>query len=394
VDSSGSAYVTGFTDSPNFPGTSSSLIQHALHGFNDAFVAKINPGGTALMYSTYLGGTGQEGAGTIAVDSSGSAYVTGITYSTDFPVTSGSIQTTFGGGSDAFVAKLNPGGTALAYSTYLGGSSYDLGYDIAVDSSGNAYVSGATESANFPGTGSSPIQSSLNGAEDAFVAKLNATGTALMYSTYLGGSGLDGAVGIAVDSLGNAYVTGVTYSTDFPGASLSAIQPTYGGAGDAFVAEINPTGTSLIYSTYLGGSGNDVGKSIAVDSSGSIYVFGSTFSADFPGASSSSIQPTYGGNGDAFIAKIGVPSSPAAAVTALTNLLPGTNLGLTGGQIAGLTDKLNNVLASIQAGLDKQAINQLNAFINSVQSSVKTGNISTPVGYTLINDANAIIAAL
>jgi Beta-propeller repeat len=392
VDSSGSAYVTGFTDSTNFPGTSSSLIQHALHGFNDAFVTKINPGGTALMYSTYLGGTSQEIPGSIAVDSSGSAYVTGTTYSTDFPVTPGSIQTTFGGGSDAFVAKLNPLGTALVYSTYLGGSSYDLGYGIAVDSSGNAYVAGDTESINFTGAGSSPIQSSLSGSDDAFVAKLNATGTALVYSTYLGGSGADGAVGIALDSSGNAYVTGITFSTDFPGASLSAIQPTNGGAGDAFVAEINGTGTSLIYSTYLGGSGYDVGDGIAVDSSGNIYVFGRTFSANFPGASSSSIQPTYGGAGDAFVAKIGVPLTPAQATQALINTLQG--LGLPAGTQNALTASLQAALASIARGNNTAAINQLGAFINKVQADAKTGKITAAVADQLIASANAIISTL
>lgn len=392
VDSVGNAYVTGFTSSTNFPGAGSSSIQPALHGFNDAFVAKLNATGTALVYSTYLGGTGQENPGTITVDSSGNAYVTGTTYSSDFPVTAGAFQSTFGGIANAFVTKVNAQGTALAYSTYLGGNNGDFGVAIAVDSSGNAYVAGDAQSTNFPVT-SGAIQSALNGGEDAFVARLNSTGTALTYSTYLGGSDLDGAFGIALDSLGNAYVTGVTLSTDFP-ASLSAIQPTSGGGGgDAFVAEISATGMSLIYSSYLGGSGYDVGSGVAVDSSGSIYILGETSSADFP-VTSNSLQSTPGGAPDAFIAKIGVTSSPAASVTVLTNLLSDPSLALTGGQIASLTTKLNNVLASIQAGLNKQAINQLNAFINSVQASVKTGKMSMLAGNTLIADAHAIIAAL
>ena len=399
VDSSGNAYVTGSTDSTSFPGVTSSSFQSSPSQFGDAFVAKINPSGTALVYSSYLGGNGgNDQANRIAVDTSGNAYVAGYTDSTNFPGTSSStIQSVYGGGFlDGFVVKVNATGSALVYSTYLGGSAIDEADGIAVDSLGNAYVTGQTVSANFPGISSNSIQSTYGGSTDGFVAQLNPTGTALVYSTYLGGSGQDAGFGIAVDSSGNAYVTGDTASTNFPGASSSSIQPTYGGGPyDAFVAEISAGGTALLYSTYLGGSGQDLGSNVAIDSSGNVYVAGSTASTNFPGVSSSSIQPTIGGGGlDAFVAKIGASSSPAAAVTALTNLLSSSSLGLTSGEIRSLTTKLNNVLASIQAGLNKQAINQLNALISSVQSSVKTGKISIQAGNTLINDANAIVAAL
>jgi len=193
----------------------------------------------------------------------------------------------------------------LAYSTYLGGSSDDMGRAIAVDSGGNAYVTGITFSTNFPGASSSLIQSSHGGGTDAFVAKINALGTALVYSTYLGGSSDEEGYGIAVDSVGNAYVTGFTSSTNFPGASSSMIQPSNGGGTDAFVATINALGTALLYSTYLGGSGNDQGLGIAVDSVSNAYVIGFTNSTNFPGASSSLIQPSgYGGAYDAFVLKI------------------------------------------------------------------------------------------
>jgi hypothetical protein len=186
-----------------------------------------------LVYATYLGGSGHDSGGGIAVDSQGNAYVTGFTTSTNFP-TANPLQPANGGSLDAFVAKLNAAGTALAYATYLGGSSDDAGRGIAVDSQGNAYVTGVTGSPNFPTANA--LQPAFGGDFDAFVAKLNAAGTALVYSTYLGGNGFDQGNGIAVDAVGNAYVTGVTDSPNFPTAN--ALQPAFGGNMDAFVAKI------------------------------------------------------------------------------------------------------------------------------------------------------------
>jgi len=300
VDASGNAYVTGETHSTNFP--TASPLQAATGGGDDAFVAKLNPAGSALVYSTYLGGGLDEYGSGIAVDASGNAYVTGRTYSTNFP-TASPLQATYGGGGDAFVAKLNPLGSALVYSTYLGGSGNDSGSGIAVDSSGNAYVTGDTSSTNFPTA--SPLQATLEGTQDAFVAKLNAAGSALVYSTYVGGSGSDVGRRIAVDSSGNAYITGYTASTNFPTAS--PLQGTYGGGDDAFVAKLNAAGSALVYSTYLGGSANDYGYGIAVDSSGSAYVTGYTYSTNFPTVSP--LQETYGGGTDAFVAKLNAAGS-------------------------------------------------------------------------------------
>jgi hypothetical protein len=256
-----------------------------------------------LSYSTYLGGSGSDSGGSIAVDSAGDAYVTGITASTNFP-TAHPLQATSGANNDAFVAKLNPAGSALVYSTYLGGSDYDSADAIAVDSAGNAYVTGTTASTNFPTA--NPLRATFGGGGyDAFVAKLNSTGSALVYSTYLGGSGDDLGNGIAVDSAGNAYVTGSTRSSNFPTAN--PLQATYGGAylGNAFVAKLNPAGSALVYSTYLGGSGyyGDQGDGIAVDAAGDAYVTGHTSSTNLPTANP--LQATYGGgNSDAFVAKL------------------------------------------------------------------------------------------
>jgi photosystem II stability/assembly factor-like uncharacterized protein len=235
-----------------------------------------------LGYSTYLGGNDYDEADAIAVDGAGNAYVTGMIYSTDFP-TAGALQPTAPSTPNAFVTKINASGTALIYSTYLGGSGDDYGYGIAVDASGNAYVIGTTYSDNFPTA--NPIQAHLNGlASDLFVTKLNPAGTALVYSTYLGGTSYEDGRSIAVDANGNAYIAGRTRSSDFP--TLNPAQPVYGGyLYDAFAAKLNPAGSALIYSTYLGGGGEDVAYAITADAAGNAYVTGATASANFPVAS-------------------------------------------------------------------------------------------------------------
>jgi len=242
VDQAGDAYVTGSTTSPNFPTVNA--LQPASGGY-DAFVTKLNANGSALLYSTYLGGSDSDQGKGIAVDQAGDAYVTGSTSSTNFP-TANALQPARGSyGSDAFVTKLNASGNNLVYGTYLGGSGNDGGNGITVDSAGNAYVTGSTSSTNFPTVNA--LQPAYNesayggGRYDAFVTKLNPSGSALVYSTYLGGSDDDGGYGIAVDQAGNAYVTGFTASSDLP--TVSALQPAYGGGyNDAFVTKIGSYG--------------------------------------------------------------------------------------------------------------------------------------------------------
>jgi hypothetical protein len=300
VDDAGNAYVTGNTRSTDFPtqnpyqGTNSSWS-----GYGDAFITKLSPTGNALSYSTYLGGSDSEGGNGIAVDDAGNAYVTGTTSSTDFP-TQNPYQGTLGGWWDAFITKLSPTGNALSYSTYLGGSGYEEGYGIAVDGSGNAYVAGETSSTNFPTQ--NPYQGANAGDWDAFITKLSPTGNALSYSTYLGGSGFDRGNGIAVNGSGNAYITGRTYSINFP--SRNPYQGAHaGGERDAFITKLSPTGNALSYSTYFGGSGDDFARGIAVDGSGNAYVTGATSSTNFP--IQNAYQGTYaGGERDAFVAKL------------------------------------------------------------------------------------------
>jgi len=306
VDSIGSAYITGYTESTNFPTTTGAYQTVYGGGRGNAFMSKLNPAGSALAYSTYLSGSGIDSGSSIVVDSSGSAYITGSTASANFPITEGAYQTTFGGGTDAFVTKLNAVGSALTYSTYLGSSSDDFGNKIALDSSGSAYITGSTASANFPTT-TGAYQTTFGGIQDAFVSKLNATGSALVYSTYLGGSNRESGSGILVDSSGSAYVTGYTYGS-FP-ITAGAFQTTFGGGfSDAFVTKLNAAGSRLDYSTYLGGNTDDVGYGVAVDSSGSAYVTGRTYSTNFP-TTAGAYQTTFGGIQDAFVSKLNATGS-------------------------------------------------------------------------------------
>jgi len=280
VDSFGNAYVTGTTRSTNFPITSGAF-QRTLTGGYAAFVTKLNPSGSNLVYSTYLGGSNVDGGAGIAVDASGAAYVTGYAMSWDFPTTPGAFQNTLRG-EDAFVTKLNTDGSALVYSTLLGGSESERAFAIAIDGSGNAYATGVTTSPDFPTTaGAFQPNPGAGGPVWAFITKLNTTGSDLVYSTYLGDQ-VDECNAIAVDAAGNAYVTGTTapgFPTT-PGAFLTTDNHSW--CTIAFVTKLNSTGTGLAYSTYLGGSTCENGNGIAVDSAGNAYVTGVTTSSDFP----------------------------------------------------------------------------------------------------------------
>jgi hypothetical protein len=287
-------------------------------------VAKLRRDGSALVFSTYLGGNRGDDGQSLAIDGNGDVYVTGVTGSTDFP-TANPLQAANAGGNstsgnasyDAFAAKFNTYG-ALVYSTYFGGSSDDFGRGISLDEAGNVYLLGRTASTNFPTV--NPLRSTLSGNADLYVAKLNQAGSAILYSTYLGGSSFEEAGDLKVDPQGNAYITGYTTSSDFP--TVNAIQSVQSPGGrcplippnfsytpsDAIVTKLNAWGSSLVYSTYLGGYCSETGIAIAIDGLGSAYVAGSTDSANFPitpGAFQNVFSPPRSINDrDAFILKI------------------------------------------------------------------------------------------
>jgi len=319
VDWRGSAYVAGVSFSSDFP--IKNAIQQALKGKSNAFISRLSPSGSELVFSTFLGGSSSDEAGDIALDTAGNVYIAGFTNSLNFPTTPGAYQSVCDRGAlpgvcigDAFAAKLSPTGRKLLYSTYLGGSGYDSGNGIAVNRDGALLIAGQTGSSDFPVQDA--FQSSLAGPFNAFVTKLNTDGSGLVFSTYLGGNGFDAATGVAIDAHGSVYVTGNTSSTNFP--TVKPFQAANQGNGDGFVSKFGASGNTLIYSTYLGGTGWDYPFRIAVDARGAAALVGFTGSADFP-----VVKPTQlafgGGSTDVFVTLV----NPAGSVLLYSTFLGG-----------------------------------------------------------------------
>jgi len=305
VDPAGRAYVTGYTYASDFPTTEGSYQPEARGGTTDTFVTCFSAGGAALVYSTYLGGSDNEAAEGIAVNGKGAAYVTGYTYSMDFPVTEGVAQETNHGWSDAFVTKLSASGSELVYSTYLGGSAGsggtwgDYGKGIVLDEADNAYVVGHTLSMDYPTT-EGAYRTNRAGSYDAFVTILDRFAN-VVYSTYFGGTSMEVLSGIAVGPGGTVYITGTTLSEDLP-TSSGVVQESFGGGSyDAFLARLDPSlegEDGLVFATYLGGSTYDYGRDVAVDGEGNALVVGYTESPDFP-VTAGALQTIFAGDYDA-----------------------------------------------------------------------------------------------
>ena len=295
-DEGGNVYLTGQTGSTDFPATAGAYDTSFSGG--DAFVAKFNANGTALIYATYLGGMSPDDGFDIALIDN-RACVTGATWSTDFPTTSGAYDTSHNGFQDVFVVKLNAAGSALDFSTFLGGEGFDVGYGITVDTFDNILVTGAAGGSDFPTTQEAADTSFANG--EAFVARLNTAGTLLMYSTYLGGDDDDIGRDVVTDGSGNAYVAGYSNSADFP-TTTGAYDETHNGDYDVFVVKLNVSGSTLMYSTYLGGNNSDYGYGIALDDTLQVHVAGETYSSDFP--VTAGVYDTLFANGEAFVAKL------------------------------------------------------------------------------------------
>jgi hypothetical protein len=395
VDSAGNAYLAGYTRAWDFPTTPGAFQTTCPSGNGEyncgtwgaAFITKINPTGTALIYSTYLGGNQGAQGSAITIDAAGDAYVTGGTYSNNFPTTPGVVQTACGGCGyntetilgASFVTELNPSGSGLIYSTYLGGyaaTDYSIqnGYSIAIDLSGDAYVAGSTNSAIFPTTpgafqtkcGSCNTPGNNNG----FVTELNSTGTALIYSTYLGGSASDEASAIALrDSSGFVYVAGTATSTDFP-VTPGAFQTQCGQVCvDVFVTELNPTGSALIYSTYLGGNltqgSGQFGSSITIDVNGDAYVTGETGSPSFPttpGAFQTACHNCISGGGSVFVTEL---NSSGSALIYSTYI---------GGSSEGTVDEASGIV------LDAAGDVYLNGYASSLDFPTTPGSFQPTCG--------------
>jgi hypothetical protein len=376
VDGTGNTYVAGLTQSIDFP--TANAAQPVLNGATDVFISKINASGTALVYSTYLGGSDIDAASGIARDAAGNVYVTGYTASSNFPVTANALQSSLNGTArDAFVAKLGTSG-ALQYSTYLGGSNLDVANAIAVDSAGNAYVTGYTCSPDFPVVNA--FQPFLKGGPygcfsgwDAFLSKLDASGTALVYSTYFGGFSQDEAKAIAVDAAGRAHITGYTWSDDLPtaGSQLSA----YRGSADPFVSRFSATG-GLDYATYFAGTGHDEGSSIALDAGGALYVAGYTQSVDFPTVNA--FQTDLHGPEDGFVFKLALDSS-ANAVVAYSSYLGGRDYDRS--RAIALDRKGTAHVTGFTASLDFPLVLPTQSMLNGTQDAF----------VVRINDAGALI---
>jgi len=408
IDKAGNAYLAGFTDSPDFPVTPGAF-QPTCQGNcvvdGDAFVTKLNAAGNAVLYSTFLGGSSSDEAAAIAVDSAGNAYVTGETFSGDFPLTTSAFQSIQGGDFDIFVSKLDPTGSTLLYSTYLGGTGDDLGTSIAADNSGNAFIGGRSfaflQPNNFPTTPGA-FQTSTVSVATGIVARVatRASGTAsLVYSTYLGGSGVDEVFDLALDSTDNAYVTGEAESLDFPvtpGAFQAKCNPVTA-CSDAFVTKLNPQGSHLVYSTYLGGSSTEDGNGIAVDAESHAYVVGDTQSTDFP-VKNAFQKTNHGGTNaeDAFLTKLNLTGSKLEYSTYLGGKDDDVAFGVAvdprgNAWVTGITQSTNfplrNPIQNTNAGATDVFVTRFNEAGNNLVFSTYLGGSNLDLGLRIRADS-------
>ncbi|MEW6734753.1 MAG: SBBP repeat-containing protein [Acidobacteriota bacterium] len=410
IDSVGNIYVVGRTDSLNFP--TRTPIQMNNNGNGDIFVSKFNPSGSTLIFSSYFGGSGDEIANSVAVDSMGNIYLAGATRSGDFPITSGALQRNPGVGVDGFVAKLNATGTQLIYSTFLGGSGDDLINDLTIDSNGNVYVTGSTRSTDLPVTPNA-FRPANGGFRDAFVSKINTTGSMLIISTYLGGNTDDGGNALAIDTMGNIYVTGSTKSPDFP-VTTGAFQSMFVGGspnsmpgGDVFITKLNPTGTMVIYSTYLGGLDDEFGVDLVLDAANNAYVAGLTRSMDFPTQNPFQRQnnggPTLSIAFDAFVTKL----NPAGTVVLYSTYLGGNDFDVANNlaldragnlYIVGSTASTNFPIMDPLQGMNQSLNNDTDIFVaklnptgNMLDYSTYMGGTNIELGDGIVVDANGTV---
>ncbi|MFX0060797.1 MAG: SBBP repeat-containing protein [Candidatus Hermodarchaeota archaeon] len=324
VDATGNSYITGMTESSNFP--MKNAYQNTYGGGDyDAFITKLNATGNGLIFSTYMGGNGHDWSYDLAIDATRNTLITGYTTSTNFHMQN-AYQDTYGGGEyDGFVTKLNAAGTGLVFSTYLGGSNADKGLGVALDDLGNTYVTGQTDSSDFPII--EAYQNTLSGNSDAFLTKLDATGSNLAFSTYFGGTDDDYGRSVEVDAIHDIYILGDTRSVDFP--TLNAYQNISGGDQDCFMMHLNASDTTLMFSSYLGGADREEGNKILKNSADNVLIAGTTWSSNFPTVNA--YQDTFGGESDAFTAMLNLAGSVMETVIIFSTYLGGSNYELGSG---------------------------------------------------------------
>ena len=394
IDNAGNVYLTGTTNSTNFP--TQNPYQNSKPGGDAAYVTKINAAGDALVYSTFIGGSGDDEANDIAVTSSGNATIVGATDSSNFPTTANAPQSNNRGTDDAYILQLNSSGNGLVFSTYLGGNDMDDAAGVALDGSGNVYVAGSTASANFPTA--QALDGIYNGAMDVYLTKLNSTGTAWVYSTFLGGSGFDAGASVAVDGSGNAYVAGETGSTNFP--TQNPYQGSNNGGQDVFVTKLNSAGSALSYSTFLGGSNSDYNYDIGVTASGQAVLVGNTDSTDFP--TLNPVQANNAGLSDAYVTTLTADGQSLAFSTYLGggNADKAYGLALDGNDIYVTGDTFSVNFPTLNP-LQGSAAGEADAFIaklsgNSLVYSTYLGTSASDHGVAVATDGagNAYVAGM
>ena len=382
----GEAVVAGKTASTNFPVTSGAFQTSNGGGASDVFVTRLNSTGSALIYSTYIGGNGTDYANHIKLDQNGNVYLTGLTGSTNFPTTNGCYRSYNSGSIDVFVAKLNSNGNSLGFSTYIGGSAYDEALDLTFDSSGNVYVVGYTSSTNFPVTSSAYQKTFGGGTYDGLIVKFNSNASSLLFSSYFGKSGDEKIFDIILDQNNNLIFTGNTTSSSFQ-ATSGAYQTSYGGTQDGFVAKMNSQGSSLLIFSYLGGSGSDDPRGLVLDGYGNVYISGTTASTNFPVTNCSYQQSYGGGSSDLFLTKMNSSLSDIIYSTLIggnnaDQLITDINLDRNGNVIVcARTNSTNFPVTSgayntsYSGGSDDVAVIKMDMTYPS--SSIYTGTLST-----------------
>jgi len=321
LDGGGNVYITGYTESSDYPTTSGAYDESFNGGYWDVFVSRLNSSLSTLLASTFIGGSDNDCGKSIALDGGGNVYITGKTESSDYPTTPGAYDESHNsdGDGDVFVSKLNSSLSSLLSSTFIGGSRYDSGNSIALDGGGNVYITGVTWSSNYPTTSGAYDESFNGGDHDVFVSRLNSSLSNLLASTFIGGSSEDYGNCIALDGDGNVYITGYTDSSNYP-TTPGAYDESHNGYYDVFVSRLNSSLSNLLSSTFIGGSRYDCGLSIALDGDGNVYITGWTSSSDYP-TTSGAYDESYNGNFDVFVSRLDSNLSKVSSLPWLLLLL-------------------------------------------------------------------------